>query len=179
MLPNSLNKSKTYGLLGQSTVWPSKQLMAAMESLRPEPSIVIYSFITIFVAIFGVVASRYLLKRKATNLGTLQQSDRITSDQNRKMARLVPSKTKQLKRVELLSHLPSRVKRLHEVQQLAELSAKEREAEMRARCDQLAAILEVMRQQPEHFGQVSQADLSAQMSDFYSATTAAVAPSIA
>ncbi|VDK36107.1 unnamed protein product [Taenia asiatica] len=178
--------------------------MLAVDSLHSGPLLVIYSFITIFVGICSVVAFRFLLKRKVIpQLETSHQSNRIAGTPIQKRARLVASKAKQstfrsvfcflvisdlvitsnfflpVNRVEVLTHLPSRVKRLHEVQQLAELSAKEREAEMRARCDQLAAILEVMRQRPEHFGQVSQADLSAQMSDFYSVTTAPVAPPIA
>ncbi|KAL5965716.1 hypothetical protein TSMEX_006560 [Taenia solium] len=154
--------------------------MLAVDSLHFGPLLVIYSFITIFAGICGVIAFRFLLKRKVIpQIETSHQSNRTAGAPNQRRARLVASKAKQLNRVEVLSHLPSRVKRLHEVQQLAELSAKEREAEMRARCDQLAAILEVMRQRPEHFGQVSQADLSAQMSDFYSATTAPVAPPIA
>ncbi|EUB58257.1 hypothetical protein EGR_06892 [Echinococcus granulosus] len=142
-----------------------------MDSFHLELSIVIYTLLTVFVGICGVIASWCLLKRKVTpHFETSHRNIRESYISSRKSA---------AKRVELLSHLPSRVKRLHEMQQLAELSAKEREAEMLARCNQLAAILEVMQQQPEHFGQVSQDDLSAQLSAFYSATTALATPSIA
>ncbi|CDI97147.1 expressed conserved protein [Echinococcus multilocularis] len=155
-------------------------LVLDMESFHLELSIVIYTLLTIFVGICGVIASWCLLKRRvAPRLEASHRNIRESCLSSRKSAVLAPSKVKPSKRVELLSHLPSRVKRLHEVQQLAELSAKEREAEMLARCNQLAAILEVMQQQPEHFGQVSQDDLSAQLSAFYSSTTALATPSIA
>ncbi|KAH9278158.1 hypothetical protein ECG_09257 [Echinococcus granulosus] len=155
-------------------------LVLDMDSFHLELSIVIYTLLTVFVGICGVIASWCLLKRKVTpHFETSHRNIRESYISSRKSAGLAPTKAKQSKRVELLSHLPSRVKRLHEMQQLAELSAKEREAEMLARCNQLAAILEVMQQQPEHFGQVSQDDLSAQLSAFYSATTALATPSIA
>ena len=66
------------------------------------------------------------------------------------------------------AHLPSKVKRLHEAQRLAELSTADREAEMRVRNEQMAAILAVMREQPEHFGHISEDDLSNQLRTFYS-----------
>ena len=51
---------------------------------------------------------------------------------------------------------------------MAELSVADREAEMRARNEQLAAILALMRKQPEKFGQMSEDDLSSQLNTFYS-----------
>ncbi|VDM31496.1 unnamed protein product [Hydatigera taeniaeformis] len=148
-----------------------------MEASQFEASFAIYAGLTIFVGICGMIASRYLLKRGVAPQRETSFHSGGSPNASIRKSKLtsVPSKTKNFKRGELLNHLPSRVKQLHEVQQMAELTAKEREAEIRARCDQLAAILEVMRQQPEHFGEVSQADISAQLSDFYSTITAPVA----
>ncbi len=55
---------------------------------------------------------------------------------------------------------------------MSDMSAEERRAEVQVRSEQMAAILELMREKPEHFGAVSTADLCSQMSTFYSAATA-------
>lgn len=67
-----------------------------MDPLHFEPSLVIYSLITIFVGICGVTASWYLLKRKVTpRLETPHQGNRIGSVPNRKRAGFVSPKAKQ------------------------------------------------------------------------------------
>ncbi|VDD78285.1 unnamed protein product [Mesocestoides corti] len=145
-------------------------------------SFVLCFCLTILVATCGYCGLRRLLKCDPQHLDqrTSQQLSKNKSSQVVK-TRLIASQSeprlskhpKMSRDREFLTHLPSRVKKLHEKMNLSEMSPSERRAEMTARSEQMAAILSLMQQRPDQFGQVSYDDLHSQMSTFYTVSPVA------